>query len=53
MDLVAPLTAKASIVMQIIPNSSELNVYYSAGCFCKDFKLCGIFVPAKCTVNLG
>lgn len=31
----------------------ELNLYYSAGCSCKDFTLCRIFVPAESTVNLG
>lgn len=37
--------------MQIIPNSAVINLYYSAGCSCKDYKFHGIFVPAKTTVN--
>lgn len=34
--------------------TQELKVYRSgAGCSCKGSKLSGIFVPAKCTLNLG
>lgn len=54
MDLVAPLTAKAPVVMQIIPNDSGKEFYCSgAGCSCKDSMFGGVFVPAKYMVSLG